>query len=226
MSGFAQETVIRRTLARAAARAGCALMLASCATLARRAGSTDGTETAIFSAVVERLASDAGVRNLRIDPRPLSSNPSIVELTARLAAAAPDFVATPETVLAAVPRSVVEERKNASRRMGVAADDVRAYPDCPGGLASPVAPPTPLDGCPANEYVVAVIGLSRPGGAFLPGSRVDERGQATLGYRSVRVIRREFRPNGATQTAYDFVLAPEPPGSWRIVKIVPLVIAE
>jgi hypothetical protein len=55
---------------------------------------------------------------------------------------------------------------------------------------------------------------------------VDERDQARLGYRAVRVIRRELRPSGATQTAYDFVLSRGGRYGWEVVRIVPLVIAE
>jgi len=229
MHGVLSRSGMMRPFIRAAALGGCSLLVSGCTALMQERGAAaeaGGAEMAVFSIVAARLASDAGAAALRVDPRPLGADPSIVEATRRLAAAAPDLVATPDTVLAAVPGGIVQARRRALEQARIAPGDVLAYAECPGGLGPPAPPPTARAGCPPTAWTVAAAGLSRPGGAYLPGSRVDERAQASLGYRSVRVIRRELRPSGATQAAYDFVLAPDPPNGWRIMKGVPLVVAE
>jgi len=191
---------------------------------AMRSGSAGGTEPEIFSAVAARLRADAAGVPLRIDPRPLSADPALVELTPQLSAAAPDLVHTPRPVLATVASAVTERRRRILLQLGIAAGEVPTHPECPGGLVPPGHPAVQRPGCPAADTIEAAVALSRAGGAYLPGSGTDEQGDRE--HRSVRVIRRELRPSGAMQTAYDFVLSRDAVVGWRVSRVVALVIAE
>jgi hypothetical protein len=191
---------------------------------AMRSGPARGAEPEIFAAVAARLQSDAAGVPLRIDPRPLIADSALVELIPQLATAAPDLVHTPPSALAPVPVAVTEERRRILSRLGITAGEVPTYTECPGGLVPPGRPPGRRSGCPAADTIEAAVSLSRPGGADLPGSNTNAHGDR--GRRSVRVIRRELRPSGATQAAYDFVLSRDPGTGWRVSRVVALVIAE
>jgi len=199
------------------------LVAAGCAG-AVRSGTAGSPEPEIFAAVAARLRADAAGVPLRIDPRPLSADPALVELTPQLSAAAPDLVRAPRPVLAPVSSAVTERRRRILLQLGITAGEVPTRAECPGGLVPPGQPAVQRPGCPAADTVEAAVALSRAGGAYLPGSRTDERGDRA--HRSVRVIRRELRPSGATQAAYDFVLSRDAAAGWRVSRVVVLVIAE
>jgi hypothetical protein len=185
----------------------------------------------MFSAVVQSLASDAATRKtqVRVDPRPLKADPSIVELAPSVARAAPDLVSVVQEPLADVPPEVVAARSRVLERLGIAAADMYTYAACPGMLETPpdqLQSRRPHASCPGEAFSSAVLGLPRPGGAYLPSSRIDERRQDGRRFWSVRVLTRHLEPVGASFVASDAVVERTPDGAWRVVKMVPVVVIE
>ena len=190
-----------------------------------------GRDTTLLSVIVRHVAGDAAAHHvaLRIDPRPLKADPAIVELAPRVALAAPGLVSAIADPLAEVSVEAVDERARVLERTGIPAMDVYAHPACPGMLE---IPPDLREGgrthpdCPTKAFTVAILGLPRPGGAYWPGSRVDERQQNGRDVWSVRMIQRHLQPAGVNMVASDVVVERTPAGIWRVVKVVPLLFVE
>jgi hypothetical protein len=175
------------------------------------------SDITLFAAVVTRMAADSRGVPLRGDPRPLRPDPAIVELAPSIALAAPDLVAAVPQVLAPVSRRVVRRRSAALARLGVSEGNVFAFGVCPAVLLPPDLRESRgrREECPADEFVVAIIGIPRPGGAYWPGSHVDNQAQAAEGVWSTRVIQRHLSPAGSSATASDSVAQRAAEGRWR-----------
>ncbi|MBA3645730.1 MAG: hypothetical protein H0W63_06075 [Gemmatimonadaceae bacterium] len=93
--------------------------------------------------------------------------------------------------------------------------------------------PPPLPGqsdakanCPDRSFYVSAIGLARAGGAYLPGSAIDERDAGLkVGQVVIRVLLTHLSPQGATMTAYDYVFKRHS-GGWKFVKRVALYVRD
>jgi hypothetical protein len=185
-------------------------------------------DSSVFAAVVMRMSENARGVPLRVDPRPLRPDPAIVELTPSVALAAPDLVAAVPQVLAPVSRRVVHRRSAALARLGVPEGNVFQFAGCPAVLLPPELRESQgrREGCPAEAHATAIVGIPRPGGAYWPGSHVDNRAQAAEGIWSTRVIQRHLSPAGASATASDYVAQRVADGRWRIIGVVHLLVAE
>lgn len=212
----------------------CALLLmqpaANRAVAQRRTEGTLQMDTSLFTAVVRYMHSAPGGYSLRVDPRPLRPDPSLVELAPSVSVAAPDLVTTPLDPLEPIPARVVARRSRAIARLRLGEADVFRHPRCPSLLVS--GPPElnpnrePLPECPAISHRVAILAIPRPGGAHLPGVRSAQQPEHQAGVWSVRVIQRDLTPFGASASASDYVVARGANGRWRVIQVVPLVVIE
>lgn len=159
-------------------------------------------DSSVFAEVVKDLRSQAGATVLQIDPRPLVPDPALV---------APVYSSADGAILSrrravlkdnAVPRALRVELQN-----------------CPGGM---VARPTSTRGCPKQPETRAAIGMLRPGGAYFPGGRYDERERGiAAGESVVRVIVAEYTTGSSMLTAWDYVVA-SVGSKWQIQRRVSL----
>jgi hypothetical protein len=180
----------------------------------------------MFATVVRRLQGEVRGLPLRVDPRALKPDPAIVELTPGVAAAAPNLVQPiPDPLAHGIPR-VRQQRSIALAQLGVAEGDIRAFSGCPGMLQGPDESDVPVAGCPSTSFAIAILALPREGGAWWPGSQVDERASSPAGVWSVRVIRREITTTGANMAAADYVLHRTADRVWTVDHVVRLLIAE
>jgi hypothetical protein len=99
--------------------------------------------------------------------------------------------------------------------------DDTGFGTCPGVTVPPPSPPAvdrKKTECPQTRSFVASVGLPRAGGAYFPNGEVDEREVGkTNGHVSVRVLITSRGPEGASRTAYDFVMARDG-NRWKLVK--------
>lgn len=183
----------------------------------------------VFALVVQHLSTEdprAG-GSLRVDPRPLKPDPSIVELWPSLAKSIPDRVQAAPEPLAGMSPGVARRRSQVLARLNVSTTDAFAHPSCPGILLPPELQKNrePDRRCPKEVYTAAILSLPRPGGAYWPGN-LDQRDDGSHTTWTVRVIRRNLEPVGAGTTALDYVVDHTCEGNWQIRKVVPLVIME
>ncbi len=168
--------------------------------------------------------------SVRVDPRPLRADPTIVELTPALAQVVPEYVSTRTDPLAPVAPTDLARRVRVLEGLGLRQADISGYPRCPGLLLS--GPPEirqdgrPVTRCPPDEFKVVIVGLPRLGGAYWPGSGVDRRAEAPDGAWTLRVIERHLTPFGFSGAADDFVAHRDPQGRWRILMRVGLLVTD
>lgn len=144
---------------------------------------------------------------MHVDPRPLKADPAILD-------------ARPE-LLADVPASVLQSRSEVLRRLGVPEADATEPRKCPGALV--VGTNVDRTGCPRNTAIlVAILGLPRFGGAYLPqSSALDERESgAKQGHWSVRVVETFVTPEASSTKVSDYVMERTGKG-WGLVKKEP-----
>lgn len=186
-------------------------------------------DTTLFAAVLRHIVEGSGGKAVRVDPRPLHADPAIVELTRSVAHAVPGRVTTRDNPLASVPRRTVARRSRSIARLGLREADAFSYPGCPGILLSaPVLnrpQPRARGECPPEEFAAVILGIPRSGGAYWPRN-LDQRAETRPGAWTVRVITRDLGPSGASLTADDYVAERDESGSWRITKVVSLLIIE
>lgn len=186
----------------------CGLVVSGCAAIPPRLSAQPqssvelASDTALFATLVREIYS--GPEDyLRVDPRPLQTDPTVM-------------VARSQN-LAEVPPSVVQSRSEVLRRIGVPEVDAVNMPSCAGALV-PLEFRPPGQTCPSKPILVAILGLPRPGGAYAPGY-VDEREEgAKQGYWSIRVIERSMDPKGSSTTISDYVVQLDDEKGWKLVK--------
>jgi hypothetical protein len=187
-----------------------------------------GADTSLLGAVLRHVVEGSGMP-VRVDPRPLNPDPALVELKRSVAAAVPDRVSSVRDPLAATTRRVLSRRSRVISRLGLREADAFSYPNCPGIMFSaPVlnrVERRPGNDCPAEQFSAVIVSVPRAGGAYWPGN-LDQRHATPRGAWSVRVITRDLGPLGASSGAYDYVAERDRSGSWRIVKVVSLLIVE
>jgi hypothetical protein len=68
---------------------------------------------------------------------------------------------------------------------------------------------------------VAIVGLPRPGGAYAPFVKIDEREEgARLGHWVARAIEDHYTPEGWFREVSDYVVARRSKGKgWQVVKV-------
>jgi hypothetical protein len=213
-----------------------ALTIIACTTPSRRQGDAprparhSAPDTSLLAAVLARLVEEGGRVPLRVDPRPLRPDPAIVELAPSLAQIVPEHVTTRADPLAPVEPAHLSSRARLIERLGLRREDAYSYPRCPGilKLGPPeIRPdPRPLAGCPADTFRVAILALPRRGGAYWPGSRIDERAGTPDGVWTVRVIERRLTPFGSSGSASDYVAQRDSHASWRILRRVGLLVTD
>ena len=166
-------------------------------------------DTSLFATVVQSLASRvdsipvAQDRVLRVNPRPLRSDPKLTWVR--------------EEDLATVGGEIIEKRAATLRRLGV--EQFSEFPEVPcsdtrGGLPSWNVPSTSQKRGPVA--VCANVALPRAGGAHYPAEQIDERREGIeRGHQTTRVVLR----NSSMLRVYDIVAVPAPGGSgWQIVE--------
>ena len=174
------------------------------------------TDTALFAVVVAAIADRPDVV-VEVDPRPLQPDPAIV---------VPDGLDLQPHAAALTKR-----RSEMLRRMGIEEIDFLEPSRCPFLLAAMAQQSRAWRECEHERTKLrAIIGLPRPGGIYLPGTRYDEREVGLdRGWRVVRVIH-DHRYGGVEGgvppsrliVAYDYVIEPAPDGGWAFVKKEPL----
>lgn len=178
------------------------------------------TDAEVLPVILKAALSDAGRRDLRVDPRPLRADPAYL-------------YAVEPVVMAPVSPSVVDGRSVIIRAAGLRTVDttvVNQSRDCPGALV-PSHPDSlgrvdnrRVGGCPEQPFDVLAVGPPRPGSAAIPQDRVYDRATETAacGYWAVRVIRTTLGHGRSSAFAADYVLA-ERAGKWVVVKTVGLM---
>jgi hypothetical protein len=175
-------------------------------------------DTILFAAVVRHATSNANpFAPYRIDPHPLKADPTITAPTLKS--------------LADVPREVVELRRAVLIRMGIVQTDAVEDFKCPGiDIPPPGMEPRHRVGCPeVGAFTSVSMGLPRPGGPYWPNASVaggmvqvpdvDEREPGlSLGYWSVRLIRKQVDSTGGSHSVRDLVFKRDPKsGAWTFV---------
>jgi hypothetical protein len=204
----------------------CILLLACASTACvRRTGSQPYfPDHELFPLVVQMLR-DSTAGELRVDPRPLKPDPSLVMLDARLDEIAPTAVTAPGGPLLTTDSSFVKRRETILAGLRISITDALRNNECPGALAAPLPAieKDKLENCPRIIFGGAIIAVPRPGGVFWPGN-FDERADDKGDVWSVRVIRQDIGPNGLIAVALDYVFVRE--GTWRFIHIRHLFIIE
>lgn len=202
--------------------AGCTPRLAAVGET--RVADADG---ALFAAVLGELVRDSTGGDLRVDPRPLRPDPSLVVLED---VGAPAGRIAPETwkePLLGSAEGTIRHRESVLASLKYTIADGLHPPRCPGALLapSPEKEVLRLQFCPGTPYRIVMMATPRAGGIFWPGNR-DERSEYTgRNVVSVRVIVTHMTPSGRNQVAMDFVF--ERKGQdWVFLKSVVLGIAE
>ncbi|MEX0891558.1 MAG: hypothetical protein WEB88_05250 [Gemmatimonadota bacterium] len=180
-------------------------------------------DSTLFAAVAHFLEEDPGGRPLRVDPRPLRPDPALVSVHEGLDAATAGRVvpATAEQPFAEVEPVILEHRLDLLRRLAVDTARLEAHRACPGVLVppSPEVPERRQRNCPAEPYRLALLALPREGAPYWPGN-VDERpSYAGVQVVSVRSIVRSLGPEGASESATDYLFAFTSPDEVRFVKL-------
>ena len=185
-------------------------------------------DASLFSLIVSDLVASSRGSVIRIDPRPLLADPSILELFPTAGDA--DVVGPPREPLAHVARRTLRRRTRVLERQRVPPGDALAFGTCPRGLVrlgDEHAVQEPREGCPPAPFTVAIVALPRPSRSeSAPASGEQAETVADGSVWRVRVIRRQLQPRGTTGTTLDYVVRRLAPGEWRIVTVVTLMIAE
>jgi hypothetical protein len=193
----------------------------------RISGSVLGTnDSDLFRMVVSQLRADG--TPLRVDPRVLRGDPSIVSLRnmASLAAALPESA---QRVSAGFIEDTAFVRARRASLVSLDVPETNALADtaCPGVMVEPGSRVDSLKTthCPSSRFRNAVMAAPRQGGAFWPG-RVDERQKfGARAVYSVRVISRSLGPQGSVESASDFVFENRA-GVWSLLEVKDLLLIE
>ena len=180
----------------------------------------------LFAAAIRHLEEDIQ-EEIRVDPRPMRNDPSIVSLHAITVVPERLMATKLVSVFSAHAGRVREARERVLQDLDVRSTDAVRDARCPGVMV----PPSPeVDErkrayCPAQSYSSVVIALPRAGGPHWPGN-VDRRDEYGDGHYSVRVIVRSVGPKGSSEVASDIVFLVSSPHSVTHVETVPLIIVE
>jgi hypothetical protein len=183
------------------------------------AAATPDGETALFAAVVLDAVARGGRVPSKVDPRPLSADTSVWDVS--------------EENLAAVPKTTVDQRIAILRRMGVESVDAIANAinaTCPGIFASiqpdtaALRADTTYVRCPSQRYYAVALGLPREGRELLPENAVYDRKRqvAARGYSAVRVIQTHLGPTGSSANVSDYVMQ-RVNGVWTLARVVGII---
>jgi hypothetical protein len=165
-----------------------------------------------------RLAGDSAP-SLRVDPRPLSGDPTLVTF-AGLGSVAPPGMSgevpkspfSSDTALAGARRRVLE-------RLGLSGTDALADIRCDTRRSPPPQDP----GCiPSNGFSTLAIGQPRVGGPYAPGIADDRQAFQGRDVVSVRVIERTVTRERSAEFSADYVYERKPDGSIVFLKRVRL----
>ena len=174
-------------------------------------------DTALLTAIVRAVRSEAGPLRLFVDPRPLRPDSQLFEVTrAKFGRTSPE---------------VLQAREAALRNMHVEPGDAVALGGnarCPGIFVLPERPGhNPHAQCPGERRYVVAVGLPRPGMGRLPNGGVYDRDRmlAAEGYSAVRVVRTIVTPEGSSLAYYDYVMQKQA-GGWKFVQAAGLLHVE
>ena len=180
----------------------------------------------LFAAAIRHL--EEYVREeIRVDPRPMRNDPSIVSLHA-ITVVPERLVATRlDSVFSDATGRIREARENVLEELDVRSADAVRDARCPGVMVppSPEVDERKRTYCPSQSYSSVVMALPRAGGPHWPGN-VDRRDEYGDGHYSVRVIVRSVGPEGSSEVASDIVFLVSSPQSPTYVETVPLIIVE
>ncbi len=181
--------VTARSRRRGWSRIVIALLLMGCsATLPRSSRQDD--ESTLFRLVVGAVR-DSSRLALRVDPAPVRPDPSVLMPE--------DLERVP------LPPATAEVRKRLLAVAGVPGVDALALPPC-AGVQLPLDTVNVHRGCPRQRESIAVVSLSRSGGATFPlngrNDSADSGSAAAL--RTVRVFLQERGPAGSVTRIYDY----------------------
>ncbi len=172
---------------------------------------TSDSGTALFSTVVEALVRQTDDAQIRVDPRPLRSDPSIGPFVRR-------------EHFADVDSAVVRARAAELDRLGVGQFRFGRDDRCgsgPGGTPPAIAPG---DSTTLREWLsqpslpsCVLVGLPRSGGVHYPPAEIDRRNSAQPGQRVVRVV---TIGQGQAIDVFDVVVRPAADRGWAVAEIV------
>jgi hypothetical protein len=181
-------------------------------------------DSVLFDAVVQQLVMEASKTELRIDPRPMKPDPTIVSL--RPIGAALGFGTAPDSIYDNSYPVLQGSRSRALGRGSVRSTDATLTLQCPGVLrrSNPEIRDERARHCPRDTRYEALIALPRAGGPFIPGG-VDERATFGDGVFTVRVIVRTLGPQGVSESCDDRVFR-FIDGAWKLVVRRDLLVVE
>lgn len=171
------------------------------------------SDTAVVAAVVQAVrASRAHDSPIRVDPRPLSNDPGVIEVN--------------RLTVQDGPVEIVAGRTRLLRRLGAVQANAEEDFRCSGRYGTPAVPlpgaaPVPdsirrrNDPCLAlGRFLSVILGVPRPGGPYFPPRSIDERGEGRLqGHWTVRMI----QSDGGGFEVFDVVLSRQG-GAWQVVE--------
>lgn len=187
------------------------------------------SDTKLFELVVLQLANSPGVKELRVDPRPIRNDPALVTFSGVWRViperVSPDAQAAP---LAEIPPAIIRSREAVLAHLQLGTTNVLSDARCPGFMIppSPEVDQRKAELCPRDSYENAIIALPRKGGAYLPEG-IDERNKyAPKTVYSVRVISRSMGPRGSVESSADFIFQEVGKNEWKLLERRNLLIVE
>lgn len=179
--------------------------------------SPDPGDTALFAVVVAAIMDETEIEVVEVDPRPMQPDPAIVMPN--------------RSDLQPRAEEMTERRSEVLGRIGIEAIDFLEPTRCPGKFSALAQVEFAWQECKHERLTLrAIMGLPRPGGMYLPGTRTDEREIGLeRGWSAVRVIhdiriagvRGEYPPS-RNIVAYDYIVERAAGGGWAFVKKEPL----
>jgi hypothetical protein len=181
-----------------------AVCIAACAPVVAPIMGPVADDDDAFRVVVGGVRQEARGIPLSVDPRPLLPDPVIVEIHSES--------------YASVPPQVIEKRTEVLRELNVDETTDASLRGCASATTAPppVGVEDPKSRCPEKPIYLAAISLPRSGGAYFPGTPIDNRDEGKRrGQVSERVLLTQLSKAGASTRVYDFVLQ-RGPGGWTI----------
>lgn len=170
-----------------------------------------GSDAALLSTVIEALIRHTHDDQIRVDPRPLRSDPSIGP-----------FV-RPEQ-FAEVDSAVLHARAAALTRLGIARFRLGENDRCGSGPGGTPPIIEPGDSTTLRDWLsqatlptCVFVSLPRPGGVHYPPGNIDRRNSARPGQWVVRVV---TIGRGQATDVFDVVVGPAPGQKWTVLEFV------
>lgn len=186
-------------------------------------------DSKLFEAVLRHTLARSSAGGVRVDPRPLRTDPSLATLHG-LGEIVPDLVSPTahHSPFADVEAEMVERRREVLAALGVDETDGLRYMACPGFMIPPSGEVARQrrEHCPDSEYQIIMVALPRAGGVLLPPNTDERAKYADRPVSSVRVIRRTVGPRGSMETSADYVFERVDGDGWRLLEVRELMIVE